>query len=223
MNDTERDFKNELFKQLARIGKAVANPHRLELIDLLAQGERRVDALARETDLAVANASLHLQALQRARLVERRRVGTEVRYRLADPLVARLWQDIRALGEARLAEVAQLVGLYFANRSHLEAIDMDTLQERVAAGAVIVIDVRPEAEYRSGHLPGARSIPVSELLARLRELPTDEPIVAYCRGPYCVMADEAVSLLTTHGFRAARFEGGFPDWQAAGLPVEREA
>jgi len=223
MTDAAQDPRTEMFEQLARIGKAVSNPHRLELIDLLAQGERRVDALARETGLSAANASLHLQALQRARLVERQRVGAEVRYRLADPLVIRLWQAIRAVGEARLAEVAELVRLYHADREHFEAIDLDTLRQRLAQDAVIVIDVRPEIEYRSGHLPGARSIPVSDLLSRLRELPPDESIVAYCRGPYCVMADEAVALLTAHGYRAARFEGGFPEWQVAGLPVEREA
>jgi rhodanese-related sulfurtransferase len=155
--------------------------------------------------------------------VERRRVRGEVRYRLADPLVIRLWQAIRAVGEARLAEVRLLVQLYLADRGRLEAIDLDTLRQRLAKEAVIVVDVRPEPEYRNGHLPGARSIPLAELRARLRELPTDGPIVAYCRGPYCVMADEAVALLTAHGYRAARLEGGFPDWQAAGLPVEREA
>ncbi len=222
MANPDRDFKDELFEQMGRIGKAVANPHRLELIDLLAQGERRVDALAQEANLSVANASLHLQALQRARLVERRRVGVEVRYSLADPLVTGLWQAIRAVGEARLAEISQLVQQYFADRSQFEAIDMDALRNRMATDAVIVIDVRPEHEYRSGHLPRARSIPVAELLTRLRELPQDQLIVAYCRGPYCLMADEAVALLTAHGYRAARFEGGFPDWQVAGLPVELE-
>jgi rhodanese-related sulfurtransferase/DNA-binding transcriptional ArsR family regulator len=222
MNDADRDFKNELFEQLARIGKAVGNPHRLELIDLLAQGERRVDALARETQLSVANASLHLQALQRARLVERRRVGAEVRYRLADPLVIGLWQAIRALGEARLAEVTQLVQQYFADRSQFEAVDTNTLRQRMAEDSVIVIDVRPENEYRNGHVSGARSIPVSELLSRLHELPNDVPIVAYCRGPYCVFADEAVALLTEHGYQAARLSDGFPDWQAAGFPVDTE-
>lgn len=220
MSDSKRDFKNELFEQLARIGKAVANPHRLELIDVLAQGERRVDALARETDLSVANASLHLQALQRARLVERRRVGAEVRYRLADPLVISLWQAIRAVGDARLAEIAQLAQQYLADRSRFEAVDAHALRQRMAEDAVIVIDVRPEIEYRYGHVAGARSVPVSELLTRLNELPRDVPIVAYCRGPYCVFADEAVALLTEHGYQAVRLATGFPDWQAAGFPVE---
>lgn len=222
MSNAKRGLKVELFEQLARIGKAVANPHRLELIDVLAQGERRVDALARETDLSVANASLHLQALQRARLVERRRVGAEVRYRLADPLVISLWHAIRAVGEARLAEIAQLVQQYLADRSPFEAIDASTLRQRMAQDAVIVIDVRPEIEYRHGHVSGARSVPVSELLTRLNELPRDVPIVAYCRGPYCVFADEAVALLTEHGYQAARLTTGFPDWRAAGFPVESE-
>jgi rhodanese-related sulfurtransferase len=220
MNNTSRDFKNELFEQLARIGKAVGNPHRLELIDLLAQGERRVDALARETGCSVANTSLHLQALQRARLVERRRSGAEVHYRLADPLVISLWQAIRAVGDARLAEISQLVQHYLRDRSSFAAVDAPTLRQRMSEDAVIVIDVRPEHEYRNGHVAGARSIPVSELLTRLHELPNDVPIVAYCRGPYCVFADEAVALLAEHGYQAARLVDGFPDWQAAGFPVE---
>lgn len=220
MSNNHRDFKDALYAQLARIGKAVASPHRLELIDLLAQGERRVDDLARETGLSIANASQHLQALRRARLIEGRRAGTAMYYRLADPQVTLLWQAIRAVGEARLAEIDHLVRQYFADRSHLEAIDADTLRQRIAEDAVIVIDVRPEAEYRSGHLSGARSLPVAELPMRLSELPTDRPIVAYCRGPYCVMADDAVAFLATRGYNAARLVGGFPDWQMAGLPVE---
>lgn len=216
-------FKGALYEQLARIGRAVANPHRLALIELLAQGERRVDSLARETGLSVANASQHLQALRRARLVEGRRQGTEVHYRLADPGVLRLWQAIRALGEARLAEVDEIRRAFLADRERWEAIDAETLAQRMAEDAVLVIDVRPDEEYRSGHLPGARSVPVAEIRARLHELPADRPVVAYCRGPYCVMADEALALLAARGYRAIQYPGGFPDWQAAGRPVARGA
>jgi rhodanese-related sulfurtransferase/DNA-binding transcriptional ArsR family regulator len=222
MNDTSPRLKQQMYEQLSRIGKGVANPHRLELIDVLAQGERRVDALAHEVGLSVANTSLHLQALQRAGLIERRRVGTEVRYRIADPLVLRLWQAIRAVGEARLAEMAQIVQQFISDRRDLEAVDAATLRQRMVEGTVVVLDVRPELEYRAGHLPGARSMPVGELLSRLRELPRGTPIVAYCRGPYCVMADEAVQALTSHGYQAARLEVGLPEWRDAGLPVERD-
>jgi rhodanese-related sulfurtransferase/predicted transcriptional regulator len=219
VNSDHRAFKNQLYEQFARLGKAVANPHRLELIDLLAQGERRVEDLAREANLPIANASQHLQALRRARLVEARRAGTSIYYRLADVRVFRLWQAIRDLGEARLAEVDQLVRAYRRDRSQLEAVDAATLLRRLAEDDVIVLDVRPPDEYRAGHIPGARSIPVGELATRLHELPADREIVAYCRGPYCVLADEAVALLRARGYRAARLEEGLPDWRAAGLPV----
>ncbi len=223
MNTDHRAFKDALFDQFARIGKAVANPHRLELLDLLAQGERRVEDLAREANPPVANAPPHLQALRRARLVEARRQGTAIYYRLADQRVLRLWQAIRELGEARLAEVEQLTRAYLHDRSQLEAVDAATLWQRLADEGVIVLDVRPVEEYRAGHIPGARSIPVTELAARLNELPPDRDIVAYCRGPYCVFADEAVALLRDRGYRAARLIEGLPDWQSAGFPVERSA
>lgn len=220
MNIDHRPFKDALYDQFARISKAVANPHRLELIDLLAQGERRVDELAREAHLSVANASQHLQALRQARLVDTRREGTAVFYRLADERVVHLWQAIRALGEARLAEIGQLTQTYLSDRDRFEAIDSATLLRRLRDDDVIVLDVRPIEEYRAGHIPGARSIPVGELEARLHELPSDRQIVAYCRGPYCVFSDEAVSLLRARGFPAMRFTEGLPDWRAAGLPVE---
>jgi rhodanese-related sulfurtransferase/DNA-binding transcriptional ArsR family regulator len=222
MNSHHRAFKDALYDQFARIGKAVSNPHRLELLDLLAQGERRVDDLAREADLPIANASQHLQALSRARLVERRRNGTSIYYRLADDQVFRLWQAIRDLGEAHLAEVDALARTYFADRSHFEAVDAVTLQRRMHENDVIVLDVRPVAEYQAGHIPGARSIPADELAARLDELPLDREIVAYCRGPYCVFSDNAVALLRAHGYHAARLGEGLPDWRAAGLPIESD-
>ena len=219
MNNDHRAFKDALYDQFARIGKAVANPHRLELLDVLAQGERRVEDLARETGLPIANASQHLQALRRARLVEARRQGTSIFYRLADDQVFRLWQAIREIGEARLAEVDALVRTYLSDRGHLEAVDAVSLRQRLREDDVVVLDVRPAEEYRAGHIPGAHSIPIDELAARLQELPTTREIVAYCRGPYCVFADEAVALLRARGYHASRLVQGFPDWQAAGLPV----
>jgi rhodanese-related sulfurtransferase len=222
MNSQHRAFKDALYDQFARVGKAVANPHRLELLDLLAQGERRVEDLAREANLPIANASQHLQALRRARLVEARRQGTSIYYRLGDERVFQLWRVIRDLGQARLAEVDALVRTYLDDRGALAAVDALALQRLVREEDVIVLDVRPAAEYRAGHIPGARSIPVDELATRLRELPPERDIVAYCRGPYCVFADEAVALLRAHGFQAARLDEGFPDWRAAGFPVAVE-
>ncbi|MDI3339356.1 MAG: metalloregulator ArsR/SmtB family transcription factor [Sphaerobacter sp.] len=215
-----RAFKDRLYSEFATIAKALANPHRLELLDLLAQGARSVEDLAREADLTLANASAHLQVLRRARLVEREKRGLNVVYRLADPAVFTLWRTLRDVGTARLAEIDRLVATYISERQSLEAIDRDELQRRLVAGSVQVIDVRPALEYRQGHIAGARSIPVTELARRLAELPRDREIVAYCRGPYCVYADEAVSLLRRHGFRARRLRDGFPEWRAAGYPVE---
>lgn len=219
MNTSHRDFKTILYEQFARVSKAVANPHRLELVDLLAQGERRVEELASEAELSIANASQHLQALRQAGLVETRRAGTSIYYHLADERVFRLWQAIRDLGEVRLAEIDRLMETYAGDREELEAVSASTLLERLAEGSVIVLDVRPELEFRAGHIPGARSIPITELEERLSEVPIDREVVAYCRGPYCVYSDEAVALLRTHGFRARRLDIGLPDWRLAGMPV----
>jgi len=223
MNTSHRAFKGPLFDQFARIGKAVANPHRLELIDLIAQGERPVDDLAHEADLPVANTSQHLQVLKQAGLVETRRAGNFIYYRLADERVFRLWQAIRDVGEARLAEIDRLTNTFLTDRAHLEAVDAATLLRRLGDGDIVVLDVRPAEEYRSGHIPGARSIPITELEQRLQEVPHGREIVAYCRGPYCVFADEAASLLTAKGFRALRLEGGFPDWKLDGGAVAQGA
>jgi rhodanese-related sulfurtransferase/predicted transcriptional regulator len=222
MSTSHRAFKDPLFDQFARIGKAVANPHRLELLDLLAQGERRVEDLAAETALSVANASQHLQALRQAGLVETRRAGTSIYYRLADDRVFRLWQAIREVGEARLAEIDRLTQTFLTDRAQLEAVDANTLLRRLDEGDVVVIDVRPEQEFRAGHIPAARSIPIAELETRLDEVPRDREIVAYCRGPYCVFSDEAVALLRAHGYDARRLDVGLPDWRSAGLPVATE-
>jgi rhodanese-related sulfurtransferase len=215
-----REFKDGLYEQFARVGRALANPHRLELIDLLAQGERTVEDLARESAMSVANTSRHLQELRGARLVEVRREGHYGHYRLADGEVYGVWRAIRELGEARLAEVDRLVGTYLTDRDSLEAVCAEELLAKSREGGAIVLDVRPEEEYRAGHITGARSVPLERLEAYLEQIPKDREVVAYCRGPYCVFSDEAVGLLRSRGFRARRLTEGFPEWRAAGLPVE---
>ncbi|MEJ7871690.1 MAG: metalloregulator ArsR/SmtB family transcription factor [Rubrobacteraceae bacterium] len=215
-----RAFKDQLFEQFARVGRALANPHRLEIIDLLAQGERSVEDLAREAAMSVANTSRHLQELKAARLVEVRREGHYGYYRLADEGVYGVWRAMRELGEARLAEIDRLVGTYLTDRESLEAVCVKELLRRTREGDVVVLDVRPEEEYRAGHIPGARSVPLERLEAYLEEIPKDREVVAYCRGPYCVFSDEAVKLLEARGYRASRLTEGFPEWRAAGLPVE---
>jgi rhodanese-related sulfurtransferase len=217
---THREFKDRLFGQFARVGKALASPRRLEIVDLLAQGERTVEEIARETAMSVASASQHLQVLKAARMVEVRREGLYAHYRLADEDVFRTWQAVRALAESRLSEVDGVVEAYLADRDALEAVDATELMERLNEGSVVVLDVRPEAEYRGGHIPGALSVPVDALEAALQTLPRDREIVAYCRGPYCVFSDEAVALLRSRGYRARRLRQGLPDWRAAGMPVE---
>ncbi|MFN0106007.1 MAG: ArsR/SmtB family transcription factor [Bryobacteraceae bacterium] len=215
----KREFKDSLFGEFARIGKALASGRRLELIELLAQGERTVEELANETVQTVANASRHLQVLRQARFVETRRSGTYVSYRLADERVARIWFALRDLGQCRLPEVDRLVNTYLRDRGALQAIDSGELRRRIKTGKTLVLDVRPSAEYEAGHIAGARSIPVAELAARLRELPKSKTIVAYCRGPYCVFADEAAAMLSEKGFRALRLKGGYPDWKLEGGAV----
>ncbi len=218
---TKRAFKTELFEEFARIGKALSSGRRLELIELLAQGERVVEELAVEAGMSVANTSRHLQVLRGAHLVAVSRHGTYARYRLSDDHVLRLWLSLREVGEMRLAEIERVVEGFFKNRKDMEATTCEDLLKHLKAGSVVVLDVRPEQEYSAGHIRGARSIPVNELEARLKEIPKKKTIVAYCRGPYCVLADEAVTILRAKGFNALRFEGGFPDWKAQGLPVER--
>jgi rhodanese-related sulfurtransferase len=214
-----RAFKDQLYEQFARIGKAISNPHRLELLDLLAQGERTVEDLAREANLSIANASQHLQALRRANLVDVRRDGLYAIYRLPDDRVHRLAQVLRELAEARFAEIDRLVSTYLSGRAGLEAIDAQTLQRRIQEDDVLVLDVRPVAEFNAGHIPGAVSVPVAELAQRLDELPRNRDVIAYCRGPYCVFSDDAVALLRARGFQAARLETGLPDWRISGYPV----
>ena len=216
----KRNFKDQLYAQFARLGKALANPHRLELLDLLAQGERTVEALAQEAGLPIANASQHLQVLRAAHLVTVRRAGLFAYYRLADERVLTVWHALRDLGEVQLLEVTHLVDTFLQDRNVLQAVSAIELQERLDDGGTIVLDVRPTVEYRAGHIPGARSIPIEELAARMEELPSDQTIIAYCRGPYCVYADEAVAVLQVEGFRAHRLEDGLPEWRARGRPVQ---
>ena len=214
-----RAFKNRLYAQFARLGSALASSRRLELLDLLAQGERSVEELAQEAEQSVGNTSQHLQVLREAQLVVADKRGLRVFYRLAGQGVLRLWQTLRAVGETQLAEIDRLVDEYLGQRDGMDAVSKEELLRRIEAGAVVVIDARPRVEYRQGHIAGALSIPVAELAQRLEELPADREIVAYCRGPYCVYADESVQLLRSHGIKAARLEDGFPEWAAAGLPI----
>ncbi len=217
-----REFKDQLYAEFARIGKALASPQRLELLDLLAQGERTVEDLAGEAALSIANASQHLHVLREARLVDSRKVGLYVYYRLADPAVYTLWRALRDVGERQLAEIDRLVETYMRNPEHLEPLSRDDLVRRLEDGDTILLDVRPALEYQQGHITGARSIPVEQMSARLDELNPDQEVVAYCRGPYCVFADEAVALLHSRGYTARRYAEGYPEWAAAGLPIERE-
>jgi rhodanese-related sulfurtransferase/DNA-binding transcriptional ArsR family regulator len=219
-NDEKRTFKNQLYEQFARLGKALASPHRLELLDVLAQCERTVEALAQETGMSVANASQHLQVLRSARLVETRREGTSIYYRLASESVSTLWLSLRAVGEAHLAEIDRVVETFLQDRAQWQPITAEALLEELRSDRVILLDVRPAEEYQAGHLPQALSIPVAELEARLSEVPLDREIVAYCRGPYCIFADEAVTLLRARGYRARRLEEGVADWRKLALPVE---
>lgn len=211
--------KQRLYAQLARIAKALASPPRLELVEILAQGERSVDALAKVVRLPIANVSHHLQALRDGGLVIGRKEGLFVHYRLADPRVFDLYRLLVEVGRERLTEIDSIVQRYFEGRDGLEPVGRLALLERIREGSVIVLDVRPPEEYAAGHVPGAVSLPLESLEASLDRLPKDKPVVAYCRGPYCVMAFEAVRRLRERGKDARRLEDGFPEWRAEGLPV----
>jgi rhodanese-related sulfurtransferase/DNA-binding transcriptional ArsR family regulator len=219
VSDTHRDFKHRLYGQFARIGKALSSPHRLEILELLAQSERTVDSLATEIGLSLANASQHLQALRQAALVDSRKDGLFVRYRLAGPEVFELSRVLRMVAEGRLAEFERLVREHFGDRADAEAVPMAELLKRARSKQVVILDTRPASEYVAGHIPGAISVPVDDLKRRLQQLTKGKEYVAYCRGPYCVYADRAVELLRAHGRRARRLLDGFPEWRAAGLPV----
>jgi rhodanese-related sulfurtransferase/DNA-binding transcriptional ArsR family regulator len=212
--------KRALFAGFAEIAKALGHGHRLEILELLAQGERSVEALAERVGLSVANASQHLRLMRGAGLLASRRDGKRILYRLSDPLVLDLTAALRRVAEHNLAGVREIIGSYFHERDALEPVSRKELARRFKGGLVTVLDVRPEDEYAAGHLPRAINIPLRELSRRLREIPKNREIVAYCRGSYCVLAFEAVALLRERGFRVRRLEDGYPEWKAAGLPVE---
>lgn len=211
--------KQALFAQFAVVAKTLGHAHRLELLEQLAQGERSVETLAQSTGLSVANASQHLQQMRRAGLVATRREGKFIYYQLADDAVLDLLAALRQVAERNLAEVERLVRGYFHDRDNLEPVSRKDLLQRLRKGAVTVLDVRPEDEFVLGHLPGALNIPLRALKARLSELNPSQEIVAYCRGPYCVLSYEAVAALRARGFKVRRLEDGLPEWRAAGLPV----
>jgi rhodanese-related sulfurtransferase/predicted transcriptional regulator len=212
--------KSALFDGLAGVAKALGNGRRAEIVDVLSQGERPVDEVAGEIGQSVANTSHHLQHLLRAGLVRTRREGTRIHYSLTSPRVGDLWAAVRDVAAEHVHELDGLATAYLGDRSRLETVTRDELSRRLHDGDVVVLDVRPEPEFDSGHIAGAVSVPVGELTRRLREVPTDRTVVAYCRGPYCVYADDAVRILRRRGYRAARLEDGFPEWARAGLPVD---
>jgi rhodanese-related sulfurtransferase/biotin operon repressor len=216
---SHRPFKNRLYSEFARVGMALGSDKRLELLDLLGQGPRYVDALASEMEMSVANISQHLQVLRNAKLVQSQREGTRVLYRLTDQSVLRLWLNLRTVAENHLPEIGQLRA-----QNTVEGLDeempRDELAELVDAGGAVIIDVRPAIEFENGHLPGALNVTVEDLPNRIDDLPRDKRIVAYCRGPYCLFADEAVAMLRQNGFDAVRLEGGWPDWLTEGRTTE---
>ena len=216
-----RRFKNAIYEQFARVSKAMASAHRVELVELLSQGPRTVEALARLADMTLANTSAHLQVLRGAGLVESTKDGLYVTYRLADPSVGALLLATRQVAEARLAEVAKVTRDFLAENAQLEEVDEAALRARVRRGEVTLLDVRPPEEYAAGHIPGALCVPLPELARQLAKLPKRQEVVAYCRGPYCVMAIEAVRQLRAKGFKAVRLEEGVLDWAALGHAIER--
>ncbi|MDQ3145513.1 MAG: metalloregulator ArsR/SmtB family transcription factor [Actinomycetota bacterium] len=215
----ERAAKDALFDGFAEVAKALASGRRAEIVDLLDQGERSVEEIAAEIDQSLANTSHHLRAMARAGLLSTRRDGTRIFYGLASERVATLWAALRDVAAEHVAGIERLTEAYLGDRDGLEAIDRDELVARLRRGDLIVLDVRPKPEYRAGHIAGARSVPISELRRNLRALPKGVEVVAYCRGPYCVYADDAVRELNRRGYRAQRLQDGFPEWKQAGLPV----
>jgi rhodanese-related sulfurtransferase/DNA-binding transcriptional ArsR family regulator len=215
----DRVAKDALFDGLAEVARALSSGRRAEIVDVLAQGERSVEDVAGEIDQSVANTSHHLRALARAGLLITRREGTRIYYALASDRVGELWAAVRDVAEAHVAGLDRLAAAYLGDRDGIEVVDRQVLASRLHEGAVVVLDVRPAAEFGAGHITGARSVPIGELRKHLKALPADAEVVAYCRGPYCVYADDAVRELGRKGFKAARLEDGYPEWKRAGLPT----
>lgn len=216
----KREFKNEVYGELARITKSMANPRRLEIIELLAQGEFSVEQISGQTNLSIASASQHLQVLKAAQLVEINRQGNFIYYRLANNNVFKAWKALRDLGVERIATIDKLVRDFRKSKYDFETVTNDELLRKLESGKVTVLDVRPESEYKTGHIAQALSIPIDQLSKRLKELAKGTEIVVYCRGPFCVFADDAVALLSKAGYKVTRLEEGFPEWQLQELPVE---
>lgn len=217
---TGREFKDVVFEQFAKIAHAFSSPKRLEIIDILAQGERDVDSLSRQVNMTIANTSRHLQALKNVRLVETRREGVQIFYRLAGTEVLHCYNHLQSLAEKRSVEIREIVRVFFEERDGMEPISKDELRKRIQANDVIVLDVRPSEEYENGHIAGALSVPLSQLKDKLKEIPRDREIVAYCRGQYCVLSAEAMKILRDAGYHAVRLKEGLPEWKEAGLPVD---
>ena len=216
----DRAAKDALYEGFAEVAKALASGRRAEIVDVLAQGERSVDEIATEIDQSVANTSHHLRAMARAGLLTTRRDGTRIFYALASDRVGELWSALRDVATEHTAGLERLVDAYLGERDGLDTIDRDELARRIRRGDIVILDVRPEAEFSSGHIAGATSVPMTELRKHMKALPKGADVVAYCRGPFCVYADDAVRELSKRGFRARRLEDGFPEWKRAGLPVE---
>jgi rhodanese-related sulfurtransferase len=216
----KREFKDKVYEELARITKALASPHRLEIIELLAQGDYSVEHIANQTGLSVANASQHLQTLKTAQLVHVQRNGNFIHYRLANSSVFKAWKALRELGIERIASIEKLVTDFRGSKFKSQSLTIDRAIKKMGNGKVTILDVRPETEYLKGHIANSISIPIDELPNRLKELSRRNEIITYCRGPFCLYADEAVALLTKSGYKASRLEEGFPDWASMGLPVE---
>lgn len=216
----KREFKDKVYGELARISKSMANPHRLEIIELLAQGEYSVEQIAEQINLPIANASQHLQVLKHAQLVDVNRQGNFIYYRLANMNVFKAWKALRELGVERIATIEKLVKEFRQSKFKFESVTIESLVHKLESGKVAILDVRPEVEFNKGHIANAISIPIDELKERMSELPKQTEIIAYCRGPFCEYADEAVAILNKAGYKATRLEEGFPDWSILGLPVE---
>ena len=216
----KREFKDKVYQELAKVTKALSNPHRLEIIELLAQGEYSVEQIASQTNVSIANASQHLQLLKTSQLVEINRQGNFIYYRLANTNVFKAWKALRELGVERISSIEKIIKDFKQAKFSFESLSINELITKLEKGRVTILDVRPETEYRKGHIANAVSIPIEQLEKRLKELPKRNEIIAYCRGPFCVFADEAVALLSKKGYNAIRLEEGYPDWQLEGLPIE---